>query len=948
MQTRNLINAVLVLAFAVVVAWFGTFPALAAEGNREKSSDYYEDALERFAKGEYRATIIQLKNSRKEDPRNLSALVLLGRVYMLLGRGAAAEREFRLAQQLGADDEMILMWIAESLLMQRKFQELFEQVPIGGHSPELEAKIRVIRGRAQVEKGHLDNAEDLFNEASRLQPNDPEPMVALAAVYLQRNKLHLAEDQADLATTIAPDYGGGWKLKGDIRRLKQDFTAALQGYDQAITADPRDFVARSSRAAVLMDLQRHEEALKDIEVIRAAQPLNAHANYLYAIILARNGEAEKSEAAMRRASQAIESMGHEYIRGHMPTLLLAANIHFHQKQFDRAHNELERYVYLVPNHPGASKMLGSILLMRRKTDRAVSVLEPALQMRPGDPQLLALLGSGYMKQRRFSEAAILLEKAAELAPDLASVRTQLAMVNLATGKRGKAVDGLKSAATLDPEGTNPNLLRGFIHLRSQEYQQALRIARELTQHEVDNPIGYNLEGAAYIGLGDLKAARGSFELALKVDKANGTAHHNLAKLDLQAGNISAAKRHYETAVDLNTGDTDAMAALSGIAEKQGDIENAIRWLEKLRASDPARIPEQIRLIGIYLQEKQQKVALGVARDLNSNHPNNIEALYALSQTLLATGNSQAARSTYKTMARVAGYNPPLLLRIAKDQITVRDLEEAHWSLQKAVHGAPKYLPAQAELVLLDAAMGEQSKALKRAASLRATYPDLALGYALTGDVLMQARRFDEAVEAFTAGMGRGPSPELAVRLYRARMQVAADDPAGKTAAVGELEQWVKANPKNIDTFRTLAAGYITVGQFKDARKLLEALLTKLPDDAAILNNLAVLAIKDKDPQALVYAKQSHKLAPLEPTTLDTLGWALVQAGEPGRALQYLRDANLRAAREPEIRYHLGVALHRMGRDDEARQQLKSALKTGQRFEGIEDARALLLKLSKAP
>ena len=58
-----------------------TPPAEAALGTDE-SSKYYESALSYFNNGRFSEAVIQLKNALKEDPNNLPAHVLIGRVHL--------------------------------------------------------------------------------------------------------------------------------------------------------------------------------------------------------------------------------------------------------------------------------------------------------------------------------------------------------------------------------------------------------------------------------------------------------------------------------------------------------------------------------------------------------------------------------------------------------------------------------------------------------------------------------------------------------------------------------------------------------------------------------------------------------------------------------------------------------------------------------------------------
>ena len=108
-----------------------------------------------------------------------------------------------------------------------------------------------------------------------------------------------------------------------------------------------------------------------------------------------------------------------------------------------------------------------------------------------------------------------------------------------------------------------------------------------------------------------------------------------------------------------------------------------------------------------------------------------------------------------------------------------------------------------------------------------------------------------------------------------------------------------------------------------------------------LNNLANALIELKDfSQAVKVAEQAATKAPNSPLVIDTLGWALFNAGQTDRALQLLRDARLRAPDNAEIRTHLAIALHKLGRKQEAAQEAKAALRLAPNFPGAEAARRI--------
>jgi Flp pilus assembly protein TadD len=182
---------------------------------------------------------------------------------------------------------------------------------------------------------------------------------------------------------------------------------------------------------------------------------------------------------------------------------------------------------------------------------------------------------------------------------------------------------------------------------------------------------------------------------------------------------------------------------------------------------------------------------------------------------------------------------------------------------------------------------------------------------------------------------------MALRLFRAYV-------GGNELARGVafLEKWDRDHSGNHDVLRTIADGHLRLGHLKEARFAYERLLKARPDDALVLNNLALVAQQQNDKTAAGLAERAYTLRPNDPGVIDTLGWILVRQGQLARGVSLLRDGRLRDPTNPEIRYHLAVALSNSGRKTEAREELAEALKSGVTFEGIENARKLQGDLSR--
>jgi predicted Zn-dependent protease len=93
------------------------------------------------------------------------------------------------------------------------------------------------------------------------------------------------------------------------------------------------------------------------------------------------------------------------------------------------------------------------------------------------------------------------------------------------------------------------------------------------------------------------------------------------------------------------------------------------------------------------------------------------------------------------------------------------------------------------------------------------------------------------------------------------------------------------------------------------------------NNSVALNNLAWVLGETNDPKAIEYAEQAHRIAPFNPSVMDTLGWALTRNGQAKRGLELLRMASAMAPGSADIRLHLAKAMIETGDKAGAREAL---------------------------
>jgi len=502
---------------------------------------------------------------------------------------------------------------------------------------------------------------------------------------------------------------------------------------------------------------------------------------------------------------------------------------------------------------------------------------------------------------------------------------------------------LRAEIQRDPANIDAALSLTAILWREGDFKAALELISGVVERHPDNPTAHNLAGGTKLGLDDVEGARKSFEAATAANPDYLPAITNLAKLERRSGNSDRAAALYQKVLKKDPRNGAAMLALADIELGRNRKDDAIRWLEKARTESRAPGVAALRLLDLFISLGRADDALAVARDLNRTDPQNLTYVAALGRALVSARRLDEAADLFDELAiqAMARKSPDWLHRVALLQLQARDKHRAANSLQKALELDPAHVPSHFQLFRIDLEAGDLSDALARAEKVAALQPKQATGDVMLGEVHMRQGRFDLAVRAYDAALAKQPGADVATGAYRARRASGLD-------GLGFAIRWAAERETDPMARRLLALAYGDAGQHKEAIAIYESLDSAQSPDAVLWNNLAVLYAKIGDSRAVELARRAYESNRTEPAFIDTYGWVLLQNGKANEALPLLRSAKFRAHDVPEIRYHMAAALAALHRNDEALAEIRSALELSTTFEGADDARKLLSRLSASP
>lgn len=910
------------------------FGGLASCGKPQTPEALIAEARQYREHGDIPAAIIQLKNALQKNPDDAEARYLLGTIYNETSDPQSAEKELRRALDLGKDPARVLPELGKALLIQGQFQKVLDETnPVSGEneSPEISS----LRGNAYLALGKPKEAKESFERALSHEPDFPDALIGLARQALTEQNIEAATRYIEQAVDKNPKNVGAWLFKADLLRLQGQIKPALAAYENILKLEPKNTSAHLSKAFLEIGTGNFDAAKADIDAARQTAPNSLLVFYSQALLDFRQGKHAEAWDSLQQILRAAPE--------HMPSVLLAGAVQYSLGSMPQAEQYLKQFLGANPGNYYARHLLISILLKSRQTTAALKQLEPMLKDgQPQDARTLALAGEAYMQAKDYTKATEYFEKASAIIPGNPKLHAALGLSSLAQGQDERAVSELETAASLDTQSPQTDVLLIMNYLRRQENDKAMAAVRNLEKEQPGNPLTHNMKGAVYLAMKDAPSARASFEKALSLQPTYFPAAMNLAQLDLKDKNPSAAQKRLEAFLEKDKDNLQAMLALARLASAQGQNNVAETWLQRASQAHPeATQPGQL-LVGLYQQTGEKKKALDLAQKLQASHPQSPEMLALLAQIHLANGNKDKALDAYERLAVLRPESALAQFRIASVHMDMQNTQAAYDALKKALALQPNYLEAKLALAGLEALKGNREEALKMAQNIQKQHGKSPAGYVLEGDLLMAQNKPALAAKAYEKGLSVGKSAPQLIKLHTALSR----DGKGKEAE-SRLLQWLKEHPTDNPVRLYLANSYLVTQQNKAAIEQYQTILRQDPKNVVALNNLASLYQKEKDPRALQFAEQAYQLAPEHPAILDTLGWILVEQGNTGRGLPLLQKAANLAPKAGEIRYHYVLGLVKSGDKPKARQELERLLATKETFPQIEEAKTLLKQLQPA-
>ncbi len=918
-------------ALAATLALMIAAPAFA--DLRTQAGSVVDQGFERFDKGDVRGARIEAMKALKTNPSSALARVLSARINLESGNGVAAQTELEKAVAAGFPRDKTHHLMAHALLLQRQFQRALNEADSAVVPEQFASYAARMRGRVQIALAQNDRAQAEFELANKIAPGDPETLIDLGRFKSMTGQSDAGERLVDQALQLDATNMKALLLKGDMVRARLGLEQSLPFFNRALQVDPNSIEALLERAGTLGDLRREDAARADLKKIQGLVPNHPLALYLEAVLEARAGRYPAANALMTRTKGVLNS--------YPPALMLQGMLAYQLNNMQQAEDFLGKVVTQIPQSELARKLYAAVQLRKGDAGGALETLQPIIDSGKADARVYALAGSAYARRGDYKTSQEYLEKAANDAPKEPSLQTQLAMTRIAQGDDKGASAMLQNVLKTDGKSLQALMMVSLVNLRQAKYKEALATANQIVTTYPTLPVGYNMRGAAMLGLGDPKGAEANFRAALVKKPGFIEARRNLAQLLLSTGRAPEAKKQLLQVLTTNRNDTRAMATLAEIARAQGNNAERVSWLKQASASSPTNLGPRISLTQAYIQQGDFPKALAEASALERDFGNNPQVIELVGITQLTAKQPGKAETSFNRLVSMAPNLPGPRILLARTQAFQGRVEDARATYAQAMTlTGQNLIPVYVDAIALESRSNDLTAAQALIGKLRKAYPKMNVADQVLGDVYLNTGDLPGAIAAYQAAQRIKFDRSVAMRLSTAYMRM-----NRAPAAVQVLQAYTKVEPNDPVAMAGLADLYVQGRNFKPAIAMYDELRKRgAAQDPAVLNNLAWALHQIRDKRAVPMALAALKAAPTSPAIMDTAGLVLVETGTNAKqGLSLLQQGVAAVPRDPNMRYHLAIAYKANGNAVAAVKELTLALKAAQ-WENRARAAALLKQL----
>ncbi len=399
-------------------------------------------------------------------------------------------------------------------------------------------------------------------------------------------------------------------LWGRHAELESKYDAALEAYEKALICDPDANFVISKLPALLVRMNRRDEAAACLRDYLSRHPEEAEARMQLANLLIDAGKLQEAAEQYRQA--------HELNPKETAPLLLLSELHLSENKPDEAKAALQKVLAADSHSYPAHLLLARLLAAQGQLAQAVEHYQQAVNLNASEGLQLEL-ADVLIEQKKHAQAAKIYKELLKQDEENEEARIGLIHTLLLQNKERQAMKELKRLQDLTGNPEQAELTVVKLCIRWEEYAKAVKMLQAMLKKDDDLPEALYLLGALHVQ-----------------EKKYQDALQTLAKISPEADEHE-----------------DALILQVRVLKELGQEDEAARRLEAALTGDNQLSPEVwLLLTGIYQAAEQDAACRKTFARALESYPDNEKLLYDYGLFLNEAGRKKQALAIMNKVLRL--------------------------------------------------------------------------------------------------------------------------------------------------------------------------------------------------------------------------------------------------------------------------------------------------------